>query len=294
MMRRMLIALVVVLGTFSLGQVEKASPELSHGLGVLVRDGVFHSPSLDRDMKYRIILPGSYDTGSGRFPVLYLLHGLGGNYLDWDTRTDLERYAEHLPLIIVMPDADDSWYTDSVSNPKDKFETYIAKDLIAEIDAKYRTIQVRYSRAVAGLSMGGYAAMKLALKYPDEFVFAGSFSGAQDAGGDLEKRESQYHEKMLQIYGPDGSQTRRDNNVLLLVDKVDLSHLPYLYVACGTEDFLLTSNRQFVAKLSSRKIAYEYHESAGAHDWDYWDRMIRRMLPVVMEKVMPQAPHAPR
>lgn len=292
MTRSILLALLGIVVTSCFAQVEKTAHE--HAPGVVVRDGVFHSASLDRDMKYRVILPGSYDSGSSRFPVLYLLHGSGGGYLDWDTRTDIEHYAEHFPLIIVMPDADDSWYTDSASNPKDKFETYIAKDLIAEIDAKYRTIQVRYSRAIAGLSMGGYAAMKFALKYPDEFIFAGSLSGAQDAGGDFEKREPQYHAKMLEIYGPEGSPTRRDNNVLLLVDHADPSHLPYLYVACGTEDFLLASNRQLVAKLSARKIPYEYHESVGAHDWDYWDRMIRKMLPVVMEKVAPQSQRAPQ
>ena len=289
MTRRIFLVLLVVAGSLVAQVREGQSPKN----GVQVKDGTFHSPSLDRDMKYRVILPGSYEEGSDRFPVLYLLHGLGGNYLDWDTRTDLEHYAEHLPLIIVMPDADDSWYTDSVSVPKDKFETYIAKDLIGEIDGKYRTIQVRYSRAIAGLSMGGYAAMKFALKYPDEFVFAGSLSGAQNAGGELEKREPQYHEKMLRVYGPDGSEARRNNNVLLLVDKVDPAHLPYLYVACGSEDFLLGSNREFVAKLSARKIAYEYHESAGAHDWDYWDRMIRKMLPVIREKVAPQAQAMP-
>jgi len=72
------------------------------------------------------------------------------------------------------------------------------------------------------------------------------------------------------------------------VEKVDPSHLPYLYLACGTEDFLLASDRQFVEKLSARKIAYEYHESAGAHDWDFWDRTIRKMLPVIMAKLNPQ------
>jgi len=121
-------------------------------------------------MKYRILLPCGYQTAGRRSPVLYLLHGLYGNYLNWDSYTKLKRYAYKYDLIVVMPDADDSWYTNSACDPKDKFEDYIAKDMVAEIDGKFRTVRLRHARAIAGLSMGGYGALKIALRYPDNFV----------------------------------------------------------------------------------------------------------------------------
>src|SRR6266699_6773087 len=117
-------------------------------------------------MHYRVIIPRDYATG-GRVPVIYLLHGLYGDYQNWDTRTGLENYVQNFHLLIVMPDADDSWYTNSATIPADKFEDYIATDLISEIDEKYRTIGERHARAIAGLSMGGYGAVKLGMKYPD-------------------------------------------------------------------------------------------------------------------------------
>lgn len=281
-MRRVVLCIMFAgLTILSLGQTSKAP--LSRA-----KDHVFHSAALDRDAKYRILLPRGYANGKGRFPVLYLLHGLYGDDLNWDTLTGLERYARNLPLIIVMADAGNSWYTNSASDPKDKFEDYTAKDLIDEIDAKYRTIPVQRARAVAGLSMGGYGAIKLAMKYPDEFVLAGSLSGALDAGRDLDKRVAEFHDQLVKVFGADDSTTRKDNDVFRLVERVDVSQLPYLYLACGEQDEnFLKTNREFVEQLSARKIAYEYHETLGAHAWDYWDRSLRSMLPVITKRLSP-------
>jgi len=283
-MKRIILFLLLALAVPGFAQTAPAPHQ--HSSLLRAKDAAFHSVSLDRDMKYRILLPRGYEATSARFPVLYLLHGLYGNYQNWDTLTDLERYTENLPLIIVMPDAGDSWYTNSASDPKDKFEDYISKDLIAEIDGKYRTIRARQSRAVAGLSMGGYAAIKLALKYPDQFIVAGSLSGALDAGRDLDARVAQFRDQLLRVFGSRETQTRKDNDVFRLVEDLDPARLPYLYLACGEQDdTFLPVNREFVGKLSARKIAYEYHETAGAHAWDYWDRSLRVMLPVLAEKL---------
>lgn len=295
-MRRVLVICLVALAISVSAQTGKSGAPAQPGKGVssaTVKDGVFHSDSLGRDMKYRILFPRSYESDAGRFPVLYLLHGLHGDYLNWDTLTDLEHYAENLTLIVVMPDADDSWYTNSATDPRDRFEDYVARDLIAEIDVRYRTIRSQSARAVAGLSMGGYAAIKLALKYPDSFIVAGSLSGALNAGGDLDKREQEYRERLLQVFGPEGSVTRKDNDLFQLLERGSPAQLPYLYLACGTDDKFVTTNRQFVQELSARKIAYEYHETPGAHAWDYWDRALRAMLPVIAGKLSLQAVPAP-
>lgn len=257
---------------------QKPAPAPAHSQHERVADFAFHSASLGRDMRYRVLFPRDYGQG-GRFPVLYLLHGLYGNYLDWDTRTGLENYARNLPVLIVMPDADDSWYTDSATVPADKFENYIAKDVIAEVDGRFATIRNRDARAIAGLSMGGYAAMKFALKYPDLFAFAGSLSGALNAGTNLYAQRPEFRAKLLEVFGPEGSSTRAQNDVFTLLSaSASQTSYPYLYLACGTSDYFLQTNREFVSQLSSRKIPYEYHETAGGHTWEYWDAAVQPML----------------
>ena len=245
---------------------------------VRVQDGAFHSAALDREMKYRVLLPCFYQSGSGRFPVLYLLHGLYGDYVNWDTRTNLGRYALRYQLIVVMPDAGDSWYTNSATDPKDKFEDYIAKDLIAEIDGKFRTLRDRHSRGIAGLSMGGYGALKIALRYHGDFVFAGSLSGALNAPLELGDKRPEFRDQLLKVFGPLGSMVRADNNLFSLFQSANTKDLPYFYLACGSADDFLQVNRDFAAQLSPRGVAYEYHETAGGHGWDYWDRSAPDLL----------------
>jgi putative tributyrin esterase len=258
---------------------------------IVVKDSVFHSASLDRDMRYRTLLPRDYEDGA-RFPVLYLLHGIYGDYLNWDTRTGLENYAQNLHLLIVMPDADDSWYTNSATLPGDKFEDYVAKDLISEIDKKYRTIRDRHGRAVAGLSMGGYGALKLAIKYPELFGFAGSLSGALNAAQNLDSLRPEFRTKLLEVFGSAGSRTRDEGDVFLLLNSPHESPYPYFYFACGTEDFFLETNRAFALQLASRKITYEYHETPGGHTWEYWDRALRPMLQALYRMVVESAHRA--
>jgi S-formylglutathione hydrolase FrmB len=242
-----------------------------------VQEGAFHSPSLGRDVRYRVLLPRNYEKG-GRFPVLYLLHGLYGDYLNWDTRTGLENYARNLPLLMVMPDAGDSWYTNSATVPTDKFEDYIAKDVISEIDARYHTIRDRHKRSIAGLSMGGYGAIKFALKYPDLFAFAGSLSGALNAAQTLDTERPEFRAKLLEVFGSPQSRVRTENDVFHLLTRSRSGDYPYFYLACGTSDSFLPTNRAFVEKLSSSKIAYEYHETSGGHTWEYWDEAVQSLL----------------
>lgn len=247
------------------------------------KDFVFHSPSLDRDMPYRVLLPAKYEDG-GRFPVLYLLHGVYGDYKNWDTMTGLENYAKNLAFIIATPDAGDSWYTNSATIPADKFEDYIARDFVSEIDARFRTIRDRHGRAIAGLSMGGYGALKLALKYPQLFAFAGSLSGALNAAQNLDALRADFRNKLLEVYGNEGSRTRAENDVLVLLNARHADPYSYFYLACGTDDFFLDSDRAFVQQLSSKKLAYEYHETPGGHTWEYWDRELQPLLGAVMKQ----------
>jgi S-formylglutathione hydrolase FrmB len=280
--RRTIICLVLLLSAqIALAQKTLAS---EYSKTVRVEGSVFHSASLGRDMHYLILMPPAYSEGR-RLPVLYLLHGLYGDYKNWDTKTRLERIAAAYSFLIVTPDANDSWYTNSAANPADKFEDYIAKDLISEIDRKYRTIPQKDGRAVAGLSMGGYGAVKLALKYRDLFAFAGSLSGAFNAPQNLDKLRPEFRTKLLEVFGNPGSATRRDNDVFLLLKHSQDD--PYFYLACGTSDFFLETNRALAAQLSKQKIRYEYHETPGDHTWDYWDSELTPLLQAVQRAFGP-------
>src|SRR5690606_6284019 len=114
------------------------------------------SKLMKREMNYRVILPKDYAAvKEKRYPTIFLLHGLFGNQDNWSTLTKLTTYAEKYEIIIVMPHGANGWYTDNVSKPEDKYESYIIKELIPEVDKKFRTKNERKSRAIAGLSMGG-------------------------------------------------------------------------------------------------------------------------------------------
>ena len=94
------------------------------------------------------------------------------------------RYASEYRLIVVMPEGNDGWYTNSTTKPNDRYESYILMELMPDVQRRYRTIEARYGRAIAGLSMGGYGAIKFGLKSPHAFVFAASMSGGRELPGD--------------------------------------------------------------------------------------------------------------
>src|ERR1700675_4011503 len=243
-----------------------------------LRDASFHSPSLNREMHYRVLLPENYEASAQRYPTLFLLHGLYGDYQNWSTRTSLAKYARALNLIIAMPDAGNSWYVNSATDPADKYEDYILQDFINEIDTHYRTIRKGSARAIAALSMGGYAAVKFALKYPSLFAYAGGISAALDASADLDETHPEFRDGLRKAFGEAGNPVRSQNDVFVLLGKAELKDVPYFYLNCGSDDMFLGVNRKFVERLQLLKVPYEFHELQGNHDWYYWDGAIERFL----------------
>ena len=155
-------------------------PSITVAQALPVKTAEFESPSVGRKMKYNIVLPDGYAEGKKHYPVLYLLHGLTGNYTHW-AGMGVPEYARRHSLIVVMPDVGNSWYVNwaqSEGDQKNRWEDFIVKDLIGHIDATYRTIAKREGRAINGLSMGGYGSLMLGLRHPDLFCSVGSHSGA--------------------------------------------------------------------------------------------------------------------
>lgn len=241
-----------------------------------VRDHTFVSAALKQSVRYRIALPDGYFDTSRRYPVLYLLHGHGGIFSNWADRTTVVSDAARHPVIVVMPDGANSWYVDGANGQN--WETYLTKDLVTEIDSKYRTVSSREGRMIAGLSMGGYGAVKAGLKHPELYSFVGSFSGAHDITrpGDVFRGESK--PEVMGIFGPIGSTVRSSNDVYALAAAASPQATPYFWIACGTSDPWLEPNRALVRALQARGLAYEYHERPGGHEWEFWQWAIRSLL----------------
>jgi S-formylglutathione hydrolase FrmB len=259
----------------------------------------FESKLVGSALPYNVILPADYGSDPSkqrRYPVLYLLHGLGGSAGDWvSARAHLADYAAQYPFIVVVPEGRDAWYTDSATAPAEKFESYFVQELIPDVDRRFRTLAAREGRAVAGLSMGGYGSLKFGLKHPELFTFAGSMSGALEAASWLpdEKMPAFVRPSLTRVYGPPDApdnETRRANDIFRIVRELTPERtkaLPFLYLDCGTEDFLIGGNRNFSALLIEKKVPHEFRQLPGGHTWPYWDRQVREVLRLAAERLAP-------
>ncbi len=238
--------------------------------GVKMVDVHFYSTSLGREMPYRAILPVNLKPEQ-KLPVVYLLHGGGGGYRDWSNYSDVASYAEQ-GLILVMPEANNSYYTNSASHPQDRYEDYIVHDLIADVESRFPAAIGRANHAIVGISMGGFGAVTLAMKHPDLFVFAGGLSSALDVTRRpfSIRRIGQWREYRA-IFGPQGSTTRKESDPFALARTVDPARNSYFFLTCGEQEGLLLVNRQFAAILKQRHFQYEFHSSPGGHDWNQWN-----------------------
>ncbi len=241
--------------------------------GVANRDVTFYSAALGRNMQYRVYLPDDSTTGT-RLPAVYLLHGCGTSFRDWSNYSDVGTYAAK-GLVLVMVDGACSYYMNSALDAKDRYEDYFVHDLIADAESRFPIAPGRENRAVVGVSMGGYAAVKLALTRPDLFAFAGAISPAVDVPSrSFSIRRWSQSMRFRTIFGPEGSDTRVQSDPFVLVKTADPSRTPYLYITAGDQEALLAPIRRFVTLLKQRNYAYEFHSKPGGHDWTEWDSQI--------------------
>jgi len=218
-----------------------------------------------------LILP---DVGEPPYPVFYLLHGLSDDYSMWLRRTRIEWYVRDLPLIVAMPDGFRSWYTRHDTGVD--FANYVARETVDYVDGFFPTRKSRDGRAIGGLSMGGYGALRLALGYADRFISASSHSGAlipwNRTPPILDPRQ------FANIFGeaPEGS----DHDLMTLAKHArSKGQVPHIRMDCGVSDApWIGNNRTVHQKLESLDIPHEYSEYEGGHDWDYWDLRIQEAL----------------
>lgn len=228
----------------------------------------YFSEALQKQTAANIILPSH--SVPGPYHVMFLLHGLSDDHTIWSRRTSIERYVDGKPLIVVMPDGGRGFYLDAVEGYA--YGTAIGEELPQLISAYFPT---KEKWCIAGLSMGGYGAFRLALTYPDRFVSAVSHSGAMFFGHDEREKHPVVAEwdRLLGLTPTDGP-----NDLYALVQKLPADKRPKIRFDCGVDDFLIEHNRAYHQMLTEQKIDHEYEEFAGAHTWDYWDVHVQEAI----------------
>ncbi|MFB9236390.1 alpha/beta hydrolase [Plantactinospora siamensis] len=210
-------------------------------------------------------------------PVLYLLHGLSDDDTVWLRRTSIERYVAPLGLAVVMPQVSRSFYTDEANG--NRYWTFLSEELPRVCRDFFRLSDRRADTFVAGLSMGGYGALKWALRDPGRFAAAASLSGCLD----LASRVADTTDRPLDpaiwrtVFGG-RPVAGTDDDVLSLLDRVNPATLPDLYVCCGTEDHLHADAVRFAEVAGARDVPVTLELSPGGHDWAYWDAKIQDVL----------------
>ena len=288
----------------------------------------FWSQALGIRKQFVVYLPPSYDaSGQRRYPVAYYLHGMWGDEWNWVRAGAIDRtldslVASGLPeMIVIMPDGDDGWYTtwnnlgnnaecrrskpprresetvDAYCVPWPKYDDYIARDLVARVDSVYRTIPSRSARAIAGLSMGGYGAISLALAYPDVFSAAASHSGVlsplymgphpyaappryASTEAELKQNAADLWPAMVLAFGRDttGWWPRDPGRRAARSWSADRARMPALMLDVGVADPYVDESRDFHATLDRLGVRHVYAEWPGAHNWDYWRLHARESL----------------
>jgi putative tributyrin esterase len=283
-----LLTVVLLLSTGCKKQQE--APQTDHPRltpNVILRDITFRSEALNRDMQYRVVSPLSVAPGQ-RLPVIYLLHGGGGGFRDWTNDSDVAHFAES-GLLLVMPEGGSSYYTNAVDPPQDRYEDYIVRDLISDVESRFPVATGRSNRAIVGVSMGGFGAVKLALRHPDLFIFAGGISSAIDVprrAFSIKRLQQSRHYNS--IFGPSGSPTRRDNDPFVLVRAASPDATPYFFLTCGEQEGLLPANREFAALLAARHVRFEFHTVPGGHNWNQWNAWLPTLFRSLAEHMSPK------
>lgn len=256
---------------------------------VTVKDDCFYSKALEREKKIKVILPPNYENERQKYPVLYLLHGYGGNRSSWLINTNILDLIAGYNLIVVIPESGRRWFVNDYEGYL--YEDYLVNELVPYIDQHYDTFADGNFRAIAGFSMGGAAAVMQLFRHSEVFKVAASHSGAFGAtnriGDPYEKFRNdstmiipttESHER---VWGPPGSLIRKSYDVYAMVAKFSHDQKINIYFDVGVNDYerVIKMNRDFYEVLKNNNISCSYYERPGGHDWNY----VKVALPYSLE-----------
>lgn len=247
----------------------------------------FFSDVLGLRCAMNVILPQRplTDAQNGAKPnyrTLYLLHGYSDDHTAWQRWTSIERYAEKYNLAVVMPTVHLGWYTDMAHGGK--YWQFISEEVPAVARDLFPLSADRADNFVAGLSMGGYGAFKLALTHPGRFAAAASLSGGVDIAevvkpNPTDPNNDAWLTHMRNVFGDLSKVPGSSNDLFALAETVAGGSVkPKLYQCCGTEDFLYADNLRFRDHVRKLPLDLTYEEGPGDHNWAYWDVMIQKVL----------------
>ena len=228
------------------------------------------STTMKKNIPAYIVIPDSYSGGNDSLPVILLLHGYGGSYKSWSSKTNLVQQADEFNFIIVCPDGNrNSWYLDSPMEPESQYKTFFINELIPWIKKNYRTNQM----GITGLSMGGHGAFYLAIRHPELFDAVSGMSSGVDLTFSTVKWE------LAKILGPFELFPDRwnSNSVLNMVEMIPEGFMPIL-IDCGYDDFFIDINRTLHNRLIEKNVPHTYIEKPGGHNWDYWTNTLDEHL----------------
>lgn len=252
----------------------------------------FSSKMLMRMVEFNLILPNDlpeWMTVGNKYydreiKTLYLLHGFGGNCNDWLYGSLVQELSIKYNLAIVMPSGENSFYLDGKGTGK-LYGEFIGKELVEYIRRVFRLSDKRENTFIGGLSMGGFGAIRSALKYNDTFGKAFGLSSALIVNEIKNQRQGFKNEVadydyFSSIFGDLSKLEESENNPEYLIKKLKSKNrqLPAIFMVCGTEDFLLEKNREFYKFLSKEDVKVNYEESEGTHDWKFWNGYFEKAI----------------
>jgi S-formylglutathione hydrolase FrmB len=246
--------------------------------------GNIYSKTLMMDTQLNVILPqdGRRYIWEGNPKTLILLHGLTDNAAVWYRKTAIERYAERYDLTVVMPEIQRSWYQDMKYGIR--YYAYLTDELPDLLERLFKTSIKRDDLLVAGLSMGGYGALRCAFGRPDRFGFCGAFSGAYDLKGLFDYSTETapvfigIREDLQAIFGENIDIPHSVEVSGILEQAKKTSPLPKLYLMGGTDDFLFHETVKVHELCNQLGIEHTYEAFKAFHEWDVWDEAIEKML----------------
>lgn len=238
----------------------------------------YHSTLLDMSTSFIASLPDS--VALDKAPVLYLLHGLSDNCTGWSRYTRVDRYAYDHQVAVIMPEVQRSFYTDMAMGME--YFSYITEELPAFCRHTFGLSRERELNYVAGLSMGGYGALKCALKRPESYAACAAFSSVTDYPGRAARADERERREIRAIVGPGGI-VPEDEDLFALLKKADIPALPEFYMTCGEQDALYDENVRFARALEEKGARLRFDHWEGTHSWELWDRSVKQTMELFFE-----------